>query len=173
MAAPAGVQRGSRACAQLAAAAAALIALGGAGGALAQDAEPAEAGRPVAGTPSLPNRDAGLDSPKWMRDSVSNHVAVCWRLPRGDPQQDVVDVRVRMTLDSDGAILEGPTLVDAAESGEAEDPYLAAARESVLAAIAACAPYEFLPRDRYEDWREIDITFRFRTRQPQAAGVSP
>jgi hypothetical protein len=138
-----------------------------------EDSARAAAIQPVPGTPSPPNREAGLDEPKWMRDAIANHVAVCWRMPHGEPGQGLIEVRARFDLDTLGNLVE-PPIVDASAKGSADDAYLAAARESALTAIVNCAPYEFLPPERYADWRKVDITFQFRAPGSDApADASP
>jgi periplasmic protein TonB len=69
-----------------------------------------------------------------------------------------VIVKIRMRLRPDGGLSAPPTLVS--RSGEADDRVLAAAADRALSAAGFGAPYDELPADRYEVWKDIVFTFR-------------
>ena len=68
-----------------------------------------------------------------------------------------VVVRVRMRLNPDGRLTHPPVLIS--RSGAADDRVLDAAATRAVSATGQGAPYNELPAERYEAWK--DITFIF------------
>ena len=82
------------------------------------------------------------------------HLRKCWRLPGGVAANSGTRVVMRVPLSPAGALAGEPTLVEA--SAAQDGP---AVMRAALAALEACAPYAFLPRNRYKEWRVLDVTF--------------
>jgi hypothetical protein len=85
---------------------------------------------------------------------MKTHLRKCWRLPPGVAASSGTRVVMRVPLTPAGALANEPTLVEA--SAAQDGP---AVMQAALAALNACAPYAFLPRDRYKEWRVLDLTF--------------
>ncbi len=68
-----------------------------------------------------------------------------------------VTVRVRMRLRPDGRLRAPPVLIS--RSGAADDAVLDAAAQRAVSAAGRGAPYDELPADRYEVWKDIIFTF--------------
>jgi hypothetical protein len=66
-------------------------------------------------------------------------------------------VVVRVTMNRGGALTAEPILVEASAS-----PYGPALVESAKRALSQCQPYGFLPADKFEEWRTLDLRFTAR-----------
>ena len=82
------------------------------------------------------------------------HLRKCWRLPAGVSASSGTRVVMRVPFRSTGGLAGEPTLVEASASRDGP-----AIMQAALAALTACAPYSFLPRDRYKEWRVLDVSF--------------
>jgi outer membrane biosynthesis protein TonB len=68
-----------------------------------------------------------------------------------------VTVKVHMYLKPDGRLARPPVLVS--RSGAASDDVLDAAADRAVSAAGRGAPYDELPADRYDVWKDIVMTF--------------
>lgn len=100
---------------------------------------------------------AGRDNTASLKDALNSYLRNCWRAPVDMPNPEELVVRVRIRLNRDGTLAATPQVLDGAlESG---NPFLRAAAVNARTAVFECEPYGFLPIDRYEEWREIDLNF--------------
>jgi outer membrane biosynthesis protein TonB len=82
-------------------------------------------------------------------------VSQCWVAPANVPDNTPgFNVLVRIVLKPDGALGADPGLVlaPASQSG----PLLV---ESATRALKQCQPYDFLPADKYQDWKILELSF--------------
>ncbi len=63
-------------------------------------------------------------------------------------------VMVRVALKRDGQFLNEPMLIQAMAS-----PAGPALVKSAMKALQQCLPYDFLPADRYNEWKMLDLAF--------------
>jgi hypothetical protein len=77
----------------------------------------------------------------------------CWNMPSGATSHTELRTVVRIALNQDGSLSGMPQVLESPAG-----TYAVVAPESVVRAIRRCAPYD-LPVEKYEDWREIEITF--------------
>jgi hypothetical protein len=90
-------------------------------------------------------------------DGLIGQVKACW-----SPMQGVIEsqqtVKARLSLNRDGTLREEPSII---ESGIGQ--YGPPANDAALRAIRNCAPLDVsaFPSDRYEEWQDINITFRW------------
>jgi hypothetical protein len=80
------------------------------------------------------------------------HLRKCWRLPPDVATASTTRVVMRVTLNPNGGLAGEPALVEASAAEDGPDVFQAALR-----AIVGCAPYAFLPRDRYKQWQVLDV----------------
>lgn len=105
--------------------------------------------------------DAGFDSKANKRAKLTGEEVAafkanlrrCWSLPGGQAASST-RVVIRVALAANGALSAEPTLVEATASSDGPAVYQAAMR-----ALQQCAPYTALPRDRYEEWKLLDVSF--------------
>lgn len=105
--------------------------------------------------------DARAEAPAALTgDEVARfkaHLRQCWQRPAGLAPTSTTRVVIRVSLAPDGALADEPALI---EAGAAMDgPHV---MRAALEALARCQPYGFLPRERYSEWRELDVTFSAR-----------
>ena len=93
-------------------------------------------------------------------DQLLRAAMTCYRHPEGAPDPDSLVVHVGFDIARDGT----PSYISlvAPSTHATRDPYMKVAQSRALAAVAKCGPYDFLPQDRYEAWRTVEITFAVR-----------
>ncbi|MBN8921341.1 MAG: hypothetical protein J0H62_11980, partial [Rhizobiales bacterium] len=77
----------------------------------------------------------------------------CWDLP-ADLASTSARVVLRLFLNPDGTLADEPMLIEATASADGPVVMMAAKR-----AVEGCAPYAFLPREKYSEWKQLDIGF--------------
>jgi len=82
------------------------------------------------------------------------HLRTCSRLPAEIAPSDNVMIKLRSVMTLDGTLAVEPVLIEASPS--AKGPIL---MQGAISALRACQPYTMLPRDRYEEWKVIDLVF--------------
>ncbi|MCH8862288.1 MAG: hypothetical protein IID51_07235 [Proteobacteria bacterium] len=89
---------------------------------------------------------------------VQAQVERCWNPPAGakDAQDLIVKIRIWLTLE--GKLVRPPQILGQSFFSSAQDSFYRVAAESAARAVRRCAPYT-LPRDRYDQWSEIDLKF--------------
>ena len=81
------------------------------------------------------------------------HLNKCWRQP-AITDSARVKVLIRVGLNRDGTFFREPMLIQAVASREG--PVL---WRSALQALQHCQPYNFLPADKYDQWKVLDLAF--------------
>lgn len=87
-------------------------------------------------------------------DLLRSQISRCWSPPIGVLGAEELSVRVRISLNRNGSLSKPPETVTQG-SGR---PFVAAS-EAAKRAVIRCQPYNNLPAEKYETWREILITF--------------
>jgi hypothetical protein len=105
------------------------------------------------GSGGLPS-EAGSKLPNDEIAKFKAQVAKCWVAPAGVTDAPGFNVVMRVALKPDGALDAEPALVLAPAS--MSGPLLV---ESAKRALQQCQPYDFLPADRYEDWKVLELGF--------------
>lgn len=94
-------------------------------------------------------------------DLVANAMYKCWRMPAAAKDAENLQVRLNVKLVIGGHV-ESVTLIDQAASRRLSpgNEYWDVAERSAIAAVNKCAPYDFLPEERYGIWRELILNLR-------------
>ncbi len=82
------------------------------------------------------------------------HLRTCSKLPASVATSDAVRVKLRVQMAPDGSLAAEPILIEA--SASEKGPIL---MQSAISALQACQPYTMLPKDRYGEWKVIDLPF--------------
>ena len=92
-------------------------------------------------------------------DALRAAMYKCWRIPvdAKDPESLIIPVDVKLHRDGHVASVR---LKNSLAINNSSNPYMKIAAENALRAISKCAPYDFLPADRYESWKQMILTFR-------------
>ena len=119
--------------------------------------------KPPASAPSGPgpgkdNFDAAATEQADVGSSVvaefRRHLKTCLKLPPTLSTGDDVKIKLRVFMKPDGKLAASPLLIEATASEKG--PLLL---KSATEALQACQPYAMLPRDRYGEWKVLDLDF--------------
>ena len=87
-------------------------------------------------------------------DKLRAHLRRCATLPGGVARSDKVRIVMRIALTPDGRLASPPALIEA--SASAKGPAL---MQAASKALQDCQPYAMLPREKYREWRVLDLSF--------------
>lgn len=110
-----------------------------------------ETGSPKQGDFNLKGTDNSIAAT--IVDLLQKRFADCWSIPPASRDAHM-SVKVKFQLNQDGTVAAEPRVLNSSA-----DPLFASTAQSVLSAVQGCGPYDFLPKDRYDLWR--DNTFDF------------
>lgn len=112
-------------------------------------AGPVTGSTPARGVKSGTSQELSLDE----MQALAARIKQCWTLPPGTDAGNMV-VPLRINLRRDGSLETTPTAVESIAN-----PIAGIVARSATRAVQMCAPYNFLPVAKYEDWKEIVIGF--------------
>lgn len=93
-------------------------------------------------------------------DSIKNQVAQCWSVDAGAKNSNTLIVVVNAKLSPDGTILDAQLSRESYMKAAADGYYNAAARAALVALKKPdCQKLENLPSDKYDTWKEMELTF--------------
>lgn len=87
---------------------------------------------------------------------IRQQVERCWLVPIGAKDAENLAVELRVQLNPDGS-LQRAEIVDVARL--TGDPFYRTVAESALRAVRKCEPFQKLPVDRYDVWKDLKLTF--------------
>ena len=87
-------------------------------------------------------------------DALRRRIESCWTLPAGARDAQDLQIRLQFALNPDGTLADYPLVMNASAH-----PAFDAAARSAQSAIKTCEPYNFLPIEKYDLWRDIILTF--------------
>ena len=79
----------------------------------------------------------------------------CLKTAAGVTPTDMVHIRLRAVMATDGTLAREPVLIEASASPAKGLAML----QSAKSALQDCQPYKMLPADKYEEWKVLDLTF--------------
>ncbi len=91
------------------------------------------------------------------KDGLRFAIQRCWNVPAGLRDAEELKITVAAELDSDGAVISGSVrMIDPASiiDGRYDAAYRAA-----RSALIRCSPYSDLPREKFAQWRNIEVVF--------------
>jgi hypothetical protein len=93
----------------------------------------------------------------------------CWNssVIIGAPEPEKLLVVIDFVLNPDGTLAGPPKVANQLQINLSGNRFWKVAEREAVAAVVKCAPYDFLPADRYETWKE----FRFNFDPSQMAGM--
>jgi len=101
-----------------------------------------------------PPSESKLEHSREAIAAFKAHLRNCWVTPAGGGDAKKLKVVVRVSLDRGGRLTKEPTLLEATASPAGPAVVLNAMR-----ALRQCEPYNFLPLDKYDDWKLLDLRF--------------
>ena len=106
----------------------------------------------------------GLDMTVSQEDYIKTKMQPCWKIDTGAKDYHKLRVEVLMSLHQDAEVANIRVVNDLQIFGSSNASWRAA-RNNVVSALNACAPYEGLLGRNYQSWREMKLNF-----QPPAPG---
>jgi hypothetical protein len=88
------------------------------------------------------------------QDALAGAMRRCWNPPMAAMSTDGLTVRLLVSLNQNGSVNGQPQILTAITDDLVRSTALAAQR-----AVQQCGPYTMLPPDKYEEWRQVDVTF--------------
>jgi hypothetical protein len=123
-------------------------------------------GLPEALPPSVLSADAGdktgdggdaaakADVGSDMVTAFRGRIKQCSKLPSSLSPTDDLMIKLRILMTPAGRLAAEPMVKEGTASVKAVD-----LKNSAVAALSACQPYTMLPREKYDEWKVIDLTF--------------
>ncbi|NMD07105.1 MAG: cell envelope integrity protein TolA [Phyllobacteriaceae bacterium] len=108
-------------------------------------------GSPTQGQTEAQGDDAEVAAT--LIDALRSKLAECWTVPPGAREASIT-VKVRFNLRKDRTV-DGLPIVLSGGGDTLSD----ATAQSAVSAVMECAPYDFLPAERYDMWQEITVNF--------------
>jgi outer membrane biosynthesis protein TonB len=87
-------------------------------------------------------------------DALRRRIESCWTLPAGARNAEELQIRLQFALNPDGMLSDYPMVLNASAH-----PAFDASARSAQSAVKMCEPYNFLPVEKYDLWRDIILTF--------------
>jgi outer membrane biosynthesis protein TonB len=125
--------------------------------ALLNKTEPAGGGTQAPSQPASRGTTRGNDNALLDQnalDALRNRVASCWNPPVGAVEAGDLKVQVEFSLNPDGSLNGQPRTINSSSN-----PMFGVASSSAERAVLRCGPYDMLPRDKYDAWRDVRLTF--------------
>ena len=100
----------------------------------------------------------GLNMTVSELEALQSAMYKCWRIPLDAKNPEELGVRVRVKLRPDGGVSE-VRLLDQARIAASPNPFLKTAAQRAVSAVSKCAPYDFLPPEKYSKWQDMTLNF--------------
>jgi len=107
--------------------------------------------QPAAGEANLQGTDDQLSAT--IIEALVQKIRECWTVPPGAREAEIV-VKVQFGLNMDGSVVGVPAVLN-----NSSDPLFDATARSAVSAVLECGAYSFLPREKYDLWKDLIINF--------------
>lgn len=87
-------------------------------------------------------------------DFLRRQLESCWSLQAGMEAAESIAVTVQMVLNIDGTLAGAPRILNPQTGLQYQ-----IAAERALRAVQVCAPYAYLPQDKYDTWQVLEFNF--------------
>jgi colicin import membrane protein len=118
--------------------------------------EPSRNKGPTLGAPEGRDRELSASELAVLAQIIRSCVQEKWNLSGGGEDAMNTVIKLRLQFKPDGTLSAPPQVTNPQNS-----PYFLAASEGAIRAAHACEPYS-LPPERYEHWRDVNLTFSLR-----------
>ena len=114
-------------------------------------------GAPGEGTAAATSLPVGPPITSAERDGLKLAVQRCWNVPAGLRDAQELKVTLAAELTAQGEVIAGS--IRLVEPAAAPDGRFQQAFEAGRRALIRCSPYTDLPREKYAQWRNIEVVF--------------
>ena len=116
---------------------------------------------PAGSAPGKDNFDAAASEKADIGTGIvaefRRHLKTCMKLPADLNSGDDVRVKLRVLMTPDGKLAAAPQLIEGTASAKG-----VLLMKSATTGLQACQPYGMLPRERYGEWKVLDLDFTTR-----------
>lgn len=103
---------------------------------------------------------AGTDMTLSELDALQSAMYKCWRIPADaqNPEKLIVKLDVKLLP---GGFVEDVKVKNrmASRRNDPGNPFWEVAEQRAVRAVSQCAPYDFLPDEKYSEWRNLTLNF--------------
>ncbi len=116
--------------------------------------------RSAAKNPRTRGQAVRLDQRMTIReiDAIKLQIEQCWTVPAGARDAAELIIRIRIQLNRDGSLARPPEVLDGHKLRR-RGGFQRAAAESALRAVNTCQPLRNLPVAKFDQWRDITLSF--------------
>ncbi len=112
---------------------------------------------PAASTSAATSLPAGPPMTGAEKDGLKLAVQRCWNVPAGLRDAQELKVTLAAELNADGSVVNGS--IRLIEPASMSDARYKSAFEAGRRALIRCSPYTDLPREKYAQWRNLEVVF--------------
>ena len=94
-------------------------------------------------------------------DALQSAMYKCWRMPADAKNPEKLIVRLSVKILPDGYV-QDVKIIDKAQQrrGDPGNPFWEVAEQRAVRAVSQCGPYDFLPAEKYSQWKDMTLNFR-------------
>lgn len=92
------------------------------------------------------------------KDAIRNQIAKCWSPPIGAKDAENLAAQLRVTYEKDGSLIN-VYLAAGQQARYQTDSFFRSAVDSAMRAVRACTPLQGMPPDKYQRWKDVELTF--------------
>lgn len=94
-------------------------------------------------------------------DALQSAMYKCWRMPADAKNPEKLIVRLSVKILPDGFV-QDVKIIDSARQRRADpgNPFWDVAEQRAVRAVSQCGPYDFLPAEKYSQWKDMTLNFR-------------
>ena len=104
---------------------------------------------------------AGTEMTVNEMDALQSAIYKCWRMPADAKNPEKLIVRLSVKILPDGFV-QDVKIIDSARQRRADpgNPFWDVAEQRAVRAVSQCGPYDFLPAEKYSQWKDMTLNFR-------------
>jgi len=104
---------------------------------------------------------AGTEMTVNEMDALQSAMYKCWRMPADAKNPEKLVVRLSVKILPDGYVQDVKVIDKARQRrGDPSNPFWDIAEQRAVRAVAQCGPYDFLPAEKYSQWKDMTLNFR-------------
>ena len=94
-------------------------------------------------------------------DALQSAMYKCWRMPADAKNPEKLVVRLAVKILPDGYV-QDVKIIDKARQrrNDPGNPFWDVAEQRAVRAVSQCGPYDFLPAEKYSQWKDMTLNFR-------------
>lgn len=94
-------------------------------------------------------------------DALQSAMYKCWRMPADAKNPEKLVVRLSVKILPDGYV-QDVKIIDKARQrrNDPGNPFWDVAEQRAVRAVSQCGPYDFLPAEKYSQWKNMTLNFR-------------